>query len=436
VVLDSAGNLYGTTFRGGTEGWGVVYKLDAAGNLTVLYSFMGGVDGASPMAAVIRDAAGNLYGTVDFGGTGESGAVFMLNAAGKEIVLYSFPGGVDGGYASGVIRDSAGNIYGATAGGTWGAGVVYKLDRTGHETVLYTFTGGADGGSPSGSVTRDSAGDLYGTASIGGIANQGVVYKLDPAGHETVLYSFTGGTDGGYPTEGVVLDSSGNLYRTTATGGTGPFQGYGVVFELDTAGHETVLYTFTGSDLVNNPQGVIRDSAGNLYGTTSDGLGGVYKLDTTGHETVLHNFMIGEDGQLPNPGLILDSAGNLYRTTYQGGTSNAGIVYKLDAAGHETVLCTFSGGTDGGNPSAGLTLDSVGNLYGTTYYGGTGEAGVVFKLDITGHETVLYNFMYGADGYYPQAGVIRDSTGNLYGTTSGGGTKNNGVLFKIEPRRR
>jgi uncharacterized repeat protein (TIGR03803 family) len=260
-------------------------------------------------------------------------------------------------------------------------GVVYKLDPTGHQTVLHSFTGGADGGSPYAGVIRDAAGNLYGTTNLGGTANAGVVYKLDPTGHETVLHSFTGGADGGRPTAGVILDSAGNLYGTAYNGGTA---NAGVVYKLDPSGNETVLYSFTGR----------------------------------------------ADGGFPSAGVIRDLAGNLYGTA-DGPIANLGVVYKLDPAGNETVLHSFTGGADGGNPQAGVIRDSAGNLYGTTAQGGVG-LGVVYKLDPSGNETVLYSFSGGADGGYPIAGVMRDATtGNLYGTTRGGGKWYTGVVFVV-----
>jgi uncharacterized repeat protein (TIGR03803 family) len=264
------------------------------------------------------------------------------------------------------------------------------------------------------------------------------VYKRDSTGHETVLYGFTGGADGGNPYAGVILDSTGNLYGTTVQGGTA---GAGVVYELDTTGHQTVLHGFAGgADGVGPYAGVIRDSAGNLYGTTSGGgtagWGTVYKLDTTGREVVLYSFTGGADGADPYAsGVVRDSAGNLYGTT--GGALMAantlGVVYKLDAAGHQTVLYSFTGGADGSNPCAGVIRDSTGNLYGTASQGGAKGGGVVFELDTTGHQTVLHGFAGGADGVGPYAGVIRDPAGNLYGTTFAGGTHDLGVVFKITP---
>ena len=217
MILDSAGNLYGTTYAGGSAGAGVVYKLDAAGQQTILYSFTGGADGGYSEAGVIRDSAGNLYGTASGGGTEGAGVVFKLDTAGQQRVLHTFTGQTDGGLPySGVIRDSAGNLYGtALVGGTAFGGVVYKVDTTGNETVVYNFTGAADGAGPYAGVIPDSAGNLYGTTIGGGTSGWGVVYKLNTAGQETTLYSFSGGADGRTPSAHVTRDASGNVYGTT-----------------------------------------------------------------------------------------------------------------------------------------------------------------------------------------------------------------------------
>jgi uncharacterized repeat protein (TIGR03803 family) len=439
VIRDSAGNFYGTTSYGGPMNAGVVYKVNAAGQETILYSFTGGVDGGNPIAGVIRDSAGNLYGTTEYGGTANAGLVYKLDAGGRETILHSFTGGSDGGNpTAGVVGDGVGNLYGTTyGGGLGGAGVVYKLDNTAHLTVLYRFTGGTDGGGPYAGVTRDSAGNLYGTTEFGGpeFDQWGVVYKLDTSGQETVLYSFEGGEyDGGLPYGGVVRDSSGNLYGTTNVGGS--LFNAGMVYKLDTSGQETILYSFTGGADGHYPEAtLIRDSLGNLYGTTvgggGAGLGVVYELNPAGQETVLHSFS-GADGGTPGTGgVIRDSAGNLYGTT-SGGGDGLGVVYQLNSVNQETVLYTFTGAVGGSSPYAHLTRDSAGNLYGTTYFGGLANAGVVYKLNPNGHETVLYNFAGGADGSNPYAGVIRDRAGNFYGTTVSGGAAGYGVVYKLD----
>jgi uncharacterized repeat protein (TIGR03803 family) len=293
---------------------------------------------------VICKSAGHVYGTTVNGGPANAGVVFRLEGQ-DETVLYSFTGGADGNLpAAGVIQDPAGNLYGTTfAGGAFGSGVVFKLDPSGHETVLYSFTGGRDGGMPGlAGVVQDSAGNLYGTTFTGGAFDSGVVYKVDQSGHETVLYTFTGGVDGGSPQGGVILDSAGNLYGTAAGGGA---FGSGVVFKLDADGHETILYSFTGSggDGAGPVAGVIQDPAGNLYGTTfigglfpeicPAGCGVVYKVDPSGRETVLHAFTGGIDGSLPEAGVIRDATGHLYGTTTVGGAFGAGVVYKIIPGG-------------------------------------------------------------------------------------------------------
>jgi uncharacterized repeat protein (TIGR03803 family) len=271
----------------------------------------------------------------------------------------------------------------------------------------------------------------------------GVVFKLDPTGKETVLYSFTGGADGAQPTGVLVRDASGNLYGTALIGGSfdgecpafGP--GCGVVFKLHPSGTLTVLHTFTGGTDGEGPRGVIRDGTGNLYGTTSDGgefhEGIVFKVDTTGKETVLHSFTGGSDGGAPFAPLIRDAAGNLYGTTIGGGMG-LGVVFKLTPSGKETVLHSFTGGADGGQPYAGVVRDALGNLYGTTYNGGT-CCGVVFRVNESGKESVLYTFTGGADGSDPDASLLIQS-GALYGTTVFGGDLSYcgagcGVVFKL-----
>lgn len=486
VIRDSSGNLYGTTASGGPAGSGVLYKLDPAGRLTVLHGFrFASGDGAMPMAGVIRDAAGNFYGTTLAGGASawDSGTVYKVDPAGRFTLLHSFTGGEDGASPySGVIRDSAGNLYGTTwdtivykldpggvvtvlhkwtaagdpkelyagvirdaagnlygtgcTGGAANRGVVYKLDPEGRQTALYTFTGGADGDCPYAGLILDAAGNLYGTTRYAGTAHAGVVYRVDPAGQQTVLSYFPSSANGAVPQSGVIDDSAGNLYGTTAGGGT---SNQGVVYKLDPSGHETLLYSFTGGADGGGPWGVIRDAAGNLYGTTTSGgtanSGVVFKLDPSGRHTVLYPFTGGADGGTPSAGVIGDAAGNLYGTTTYGGATGSGVVYKLDSTGHQSVLHTFTGGGDGGYPRAGVIGDPDGNLYGTTWGGGTQGCGVVYKLDVSGSYTVLYSFTCGADGGLPYQGVIRDSAGNLYGTTLSYGAHNAGVVYKLDPAR-
>ena len=339
LVRDGSRNLHGTTYDGGTLGHGVVFKLTPTGALTVLHTFAGGpTDGATPVATMVRDAAGNLYGTTGEGGTYGYGAVFEVPAAGPETLLYNFEGSTgsktDGAYPfPALIRDPAGTLYGATVlGGMNQNGTVFKLTPAGNESVLWSFGGVVgDGEQPHAGLLRDPAGNLYGTTRDGG-SGSGTIFKLTPAGVETVLWSFRGTPDGQFPHTFLVQDAGRNLYGTTLQGGA---HNRGTVFKLSPAGVETVLWSFAGSP---------------------------------------------HDGQEPHAGLVRDAAGNLYGTTVKGGGGGFGTIFELTSSGAETVLHSFANdAADGGSPESGLLRDAARNLYGTTYYGGTSGCGTVFK---------------------------------------------------------
>ncbi len=394
----------------------------AAAEDTVLHSFNNnGADGIVPDGGVIFDAAGNLYGTTWAGGTYRVGTVYELTpAAGggwTEQVLHNFGNGTDGAFsAAGLIFDTAGNLYGTTAGGgTYSKGTVFELTPTAGggwtEKVLYSFNGnGSDGFAPYSGLVFDAAGNLYGTAYYGGAYSSGTVFELTPqAGGtwtEQVLHSFGNGTDASLPFAGLTFDTAGNLYGTTEVGGASggcTAYGCGTVFELTPAAGgtwtEKVVYSFAnnGTDGTVPKAGVIFDAAGNLYGTTTQGgtynLGALFELTPAGGgtwtEQVLHSFGNGTDGANLYARLIFDTAGNLYGTTYQGGSYGGGTVFRFNAQG-EVLLQSFSG-TDGAGPVAGLVLDVAGNLYGTTSSGGASDEGAVFE--VTGAPPAPYQFV-------------------------------------------
>jgi uncharacterized repeat protein (TIGR03803 family) len=355
----------------------------------------------------------------------------------SETVLYSFTGGADGGNPfAGLIKDESGNLYGTTVeGGANNVGTVFELAPDGTETVLWSFTG-ADGSYPEGGLIMDTSGNLYGTTSSGGADGDGTVFEVALHGTETVLHSFTGGPDGKGPQAGLIMDKKGKLYGTTVFGGA---NNDGTVFKVAPDGTETVLWSFTGADGSFPEAGLIRKN-GNLYGTTEGGgaedLGTVFKLSPDGTETVLYSFCPNyptcSDGVFPVGGLIADSAGNLFGTTSADG-GGGGTVFELAPDGTETTLWSFTGGADGSEPQAGL-IRKNGSLYGTTLFGGANGFGTVFKVARDGTETVLYSFdsaAGGADGFEPYAGLIKDESGNLYGTTYGGGADGGGTVFKI-----
>ena len=349
VVIDSSGSLYGVTAIGGAFDQGVVYKILADGSQTVLHSFRGLIDGADPQAGLIRSPAGTLYGTTFLGGKYGFGTIFRINSNGSFTVLHHFAGAPDGASPNGrLLLDSTGNLYGTTEdGGTGncsgfstGCGTVFKLSSDGTETVLYSFQGGtADGASPVAGLTIDGGGNFYGTTGTGGAFGKGTVFEFDFAGTESVLYSFAGGSlDGEEPNTTLVLDATGSLSGTTPAGG---MYAKGTAFVVTTNGSETFLHSFGAYDISGSypSSDLIRDSAGNLYGTTSTGgsrqcakggCGTIFKLNTAGKEIQLHAFVnAASQGSDPLGSLVRDAAGNFYGITALGGSSNAGTVFKL-----------------------------------------------------------------------------------------------------------
>jgi uncharacterized repeat protein (TIGR03803 family) len=391
----------------------------------VLYAFTGGSDGYQP-STLVRNANGNLYGTTSFGGS------------------------LSGGCGPGYLYD--------------GCGVVFEINAQGQFSVVHTFEF-SDGANAAIRV-QDSNGDLYGTTTWGGnTACQrtgcGVIFKLTTAGDFTVLYSFSGGSDGANPNS-LVMDSSGNFYGTTVTSNAGD----GEIFELTKSSVLKVLYRFTKQNNGVIPEGVIRDSKGNLYGTSfqggdmscalpgGSGCGVVYKLDTSGKETVLYRFKGKSDGGYPTSPPAMDKAGNIYGTASLGGYEKGncdipnspvgcGTVFKINTTGTFSALVDFNS-ADGDDPGP-LTESASGNFYGATSFGGNGcsagaGCGVVYKLVAGGKERVLYNFKGQTDGNNPGR-VIADSTGNVYGVALDGGDlsctpgqgSGCGVVFELMP---
>jgi len=381
--------------------------------------------------------------------------------------VYSFTGGLDGrDPATHLTFDSAGNVYGTTAaGGDFDFGTVFKLTPTGDtwvQTVIYSFSGGNDGLDPHGGVVIGPDGSLYGTTVAGGNAGIcaadgcGVVYKLTLEGDQwfqTTIYNFKGDKDGGGPGSRVVFDAAGRLFGSTPNGGT---HSAGTIFMLTVspsgAWHKKTIHNFTGGkDGATGSMGdLLFDAAGNIYGVTeqggANGVGTVYKLSplpTGGWKlTTLYAFKGMPDAANPYGGLIWDSAGNLYGTTYYGGTVGMGTVYQLtpgpNGKWQENILYNFLGDTDGSLPTATLIFDKNANLFGTTSAGGrpSCDCGTVFKLKLSGgswSEKIVHYFGKGFDGYAPNYGLTFDAAGRLYGATPAGGTSRKGMIFKFTP---
>jgi len=392
------------------------------------------------------------------------GALAGSASAGTKII-YSFGGDADGEYIdSDLVMDSAGNIYGTSVqGGDFGGGTVFELRPSGTgwvHTVLYSFTGGADGGEPYKGVTLDAHGNLYGTAVTGGTGQGceggcGVVYKLtrsDTNWTQHVIHNFTGGRDGAGPGSGVTFDQQGALYGMTPTGGA---YGLGVIYQMNpdpNGGWKfSVIHAFTGGqDGSNGSAGrLILDKAGRLYGVATtggaNGKGVAFRLvrGPLGRWLLqtLYAFKGQPDAGFPYGGLTFDSLGNLYGTTYYDGQNDLGAVYELafkDGAWSESVLYSFEGGSDGSSSIGNLVIDRAGSLYGTTSEGGAGcSCGIIFKLARgTGGnwtETVVHRFRGTPDGAFVYNGMVGDAEGNFYGATVHGGLFNEGSLYKFKP---
>jgi uncharacterized repeat protein (TIGR03803 family) len=446
LIMDGSGNLYGTAADGGASGDGTIFELPhGSGTITTLASF-DGADGANPLAALLMDANGNLYGTTARGGADRNhGTVFELAAGSGTITTLASFDGTDGAQPSGaLIMDGRGNFYGTTsAGGPSAGGTVFELAQSSAKVTTLASFSSQDGTGPLGKLVMDGSGDLYGTLYGDGFINLGVVFEVvHGSGTATTLASFNG-SDGDNPGADLVMDAGGNLYGTTVGGGPG--RSNGTVFELAQGSHTiTTLASFNDPAGAYPRGGVIMDGNGNLYGTTGragdwhDGT--VFELaQGSGTITTLASFT-GTNGQLPYSGLIMDSHGNLYGTTSAGGASSNGkhvsgdgTVFEL-AKGSDTIttLASFNG-TNGRAPTTGLLMDSRGNLYGTTFYGGASDDGTVFELASgSGTITTLVSFN-GTDGRNPDGALIMDSSGNLYGTTGAGAGSSDGTVFELVP---
>ena len=384
----------------------VTASFSPAQTLTTLYSFSGGVNGAFPSGVLIQAADGNLYGTTG-GGLGENegnGTVFRISPQGALTTLYSFcqtSGCTDGSEAAGgLVEGTDGNFYGTTnSGGTHSAGTVYKITAQGALTTLYSFcaqTNCTDGGYPDYGTLLASSGYFYGTTQRGG-AGAGTIFQISPGGVLTTLHTFCSQlncTDGGTPSVGLIQGLNGNFYGETDLGGANQ---QGILYEITKSGHFRTIYAFCAlsscADGSEPIAGLVKASDGNFYGTTS-GLGGqstpygtIFRITPGGTLTTLHVFSY-TDGSWP-AAMIQATDGNLYGTTWKGGSFGGGTLFKITLEGTLTTLynfCSTSTCTDGQTPIAGLLHDTKGDFYGTTELGGSEalcdgfSCGTVFRL--------------------------------------------------------
>jgi len=357
--------------------------------------------------------------------------------------------------AGGLVQASDGNFYGTTEyGGTslncgsFGCGTIFRVSPSGTYTNLRSFDGYPnDGAAPLAPLVLGTDGNLYGTASQGGVYGHGTVFRFSLNGNYTNLYSFgSTSTDGASPQAGLVQGGDGNFYGTTYAGGTNqvPSGGRGTVFRISPGGTYTSLYSFAGAPKDGSfPQsGLVQGSDGNFYGTTdlggssnncADGCGTVFRISPSGTYTNLHSFTgyPTTDGSAPVAGLVQGSDGNFYGTAASGGMIGYGTLFRISPSGAYTTLYTFAGAPNDGAGPGGLVQGSDGNFYGTTGSGGTFGDGTLFRISLTGTHSNLYSFAGAPDGYQPVPAIMQGNDGSFYGTTDSGGTNNAGAAFKL-----
>lgn len=490
LVQGPDGNLYGTTWSGGSNYEGSVFKVTTNGVMTTLYSFSPvaenasnvetNSDGTQPESNLVLGPNGNFYGTAWKGGSNGNGAVFEITTNGAFTNLYSFSALTTDGYngsrtnsdgvnpEAGLTLGPDGNFYGtASAGGTNGNGTVFRVTPSGVLTTIHSFSAGTydsvngtytngDGEEPIAGLTLGTDGNLYGATSFGGAFDSGTLFKITTSGALSVVHTFSilnynsGSTglpdtnsDGARPSGALVQASDGNFYGTTVDGGK---TGSGTIFQLTPGGVLNTLYTFSAGhlviigseDLYTNTEGAEPYAGltvglnGNLYGTASRGgtrgSGSLFEITTGGTFTQLLTFT-NANGSNPGGALILASNGNLYGTTGEGGLSGFGTVFTVAPSGAFTTIFSFADWF-GANPYAGLTLGPSGNFYGTTETGGTNGWGSIFEIGTNGAFATLFSFSSN-NGANPEGTLTLGPNGNFYGTASKGGSNGVGTVFEF-----
>jgi uncharacterized repeat protein (TIGR03803 family) len=432
LVQAGNGNFYGTTFNGGPRNYGTVFRLATNGSFVVLHYFTY-ADGAGPLVGLVLAADGNLYGTTAFGGSAGNGTAYRITPNGAFSLLRSFPAGYTGVKPLVELATANdGSLYGVTSqGGSSNLGTIFGIGTDGAFTSLHSFSAGTDDGQTPSSLVAASDGNLYGTTESGGTYDAGTVFRITPDGVFTLLHSFTAGNDGAHPWSGLVQARDGRLYGTTGDAGA---NGSGTAFRITLNGDLTAFSSFA-ANIGGGPRArLIQASDGAFYGTsTSGGTSGggtVYRLTTNGVLTILRSFAQGPNGYYLTAPVLQASDGHLYGMTDFGGTAGLGTLFRLTRNGAFTLLHTFNG-ADGDRPSGGLVQANDGYLYGTTSGNPfMGRYGSVFRIATNGQFTVLSSFTGGSDGGQP-SGLVQAGDGNLYGTTYLGGVRLYGTVFRI-----
>ena len=354
-----------------------------AQTLKTLHSF-DGTDGSDPQAALVQGTNGDFYGTTYYGGANGWGTVFKITPSGTLTTLHSFDITDGSQIIAGLVQGTHGDFYGTTVEGgpsdcSGGCGTIFKITPSGTLTTVHSFDG-TDGSNPQAALVQGTSGDFYGTTFEGGANDFGTIFKITPSGTLTTLHSFNFYTDGETPLAGLVQATNGDFYGTTSRGGA---NGAGTVFKISPSGALTTLDSFDGTDGSYPQAGLVQATNGDFYGTTGYGgvcCGTIFKMTPSGTLTTLHSFD-GTDGSFPAASLVQATDGHFYGTTYYGGANGDGTVFKITPSGALTTLHSFDN-TDGGNPSAALIQAANGKFYGTTSDGGANGDGTVFSLSV------------------------------------------------------
>lgn len=507
LVQGGDGNFYGTCAYGGDGFYGTIFRLTLAGQLTTLHTFTGDADGALPYAGLTRGQDGNLYGVTQQAGENGYGTLYRVTPAGEVTTIHSFAVNTEGYFASTTLAPgSDGNFYGvARQAGSFGYGTVFSATPAGAVTVLYNFSRSSDGDSPFAGLVQAVDGSFYGSTYFGGLYNYGTIFRMTLAGEVTTLYNFDYDANGAYPSVSLVQGADGNFYGATEQGGSGSggtvfritpggvlttlhsfngeaegygpvgalalgrdgsfygttragdFGSYGTIFRLTTAGDLTTPYTFFDSTFYGL-SGLTLGADGNFYGTTASGAndrGAIFRYPPGGTPTILHSFT-GEDGSSPSP-LALGRDGNLYGTTSSSDAPGiSGTVFRFtpgsesrkrafsvvktrkksrvqpDSTSSSLVtLHSFNAETEGSFPSGTLLQGRDGSFYGTMSSGGPGNAGTVYRITSVGVLTTLRSFGSGLEGVTPLGTLVQARDGNFYGTTFQGGADGRGVVYRL-----
>jgi uncharacterized repeat protein (TIGR03803 family) len=435
LVRGTDGYLYGMTPNGGTYNHGALFKISAAGDITVLKHFNLYEEGGYPQGSLIQANDGNFYGTLS-SGPSSGGAIFKITSGGKFTVIRNLSINVDGGRPHGhLIQAADGNFYGLnTSGGAYGYGTIFKLTAGGQYTVLKSFQQ-TDGANPYGSLVQASDGALYGMTHAGGAKGYGVIFRITTDGAYKLLRSLNVATDAAYPDGDLIQAKDGWLYGMAPTG----INYNGVVFKVNTTGTTLTIIRQLGAGTDGgNPHGsLIQGTDGYFYGLTSISGGGGYagtafKMASNGSLTVIKRFTEATDGGGSNGSLIQAPDGTFYGMNEDGGKYAKGTIFKLTSSGSFTVLSHFNGSASGNEPQGNLAIGKDSAYFGVGRYGGAYNSGTIYKI-CGGVTTVLKSFNRNVDGSKPVGGLVRAKDGNLYGIAEEGGANGVGTIFRITP---